>query len=259
MIFRRLLGRRILITRTPGRASVLADELECEGATVLSIPTIEIVPPVSYTPLDEALGRIGSFDWIVFTSVHAVEVFGQRRLPGLAPRNIAAIGPATACAVEKLGLAVALVPPQAVAESLAESLANRVRGSEVLLVRAAQARDMLPLALTQAGARLRIAEAYRNRIPEESIPRLREVFSSPEEQVDAITFTSASTARNLVAMLGSIGLALPRKIVLASIGPITSQAMRELGLEPTVEATEATIPALTLAIAQHFNRPSLEE
>jgi uroporphyrinogen-III synthase len=252
----RLTGRRILITRTPDRASALAAGLEREGAIVFSIPTIEIVPPASYAPLDKSLGEIGRFDWIVFTSAHAVEVFGQRRPSEPSPRGIAVIGPATARAVEQLGLTVTLVPPRAIAESLGESLQPEVNGAEVLLIRAAQARDVLPAMLTQAGACLTIVDAYRNQIPEESIPRLREVFSSPEKYPEAITFTSASTARNLIAMLDSIGLALPHGIALASIGPITSQAMRELELEPTVEAAEANIPALTSAIADYFSEPA---
>lgn len=252
----KLIGRRILVTRTPGRASTLAAGLEREGATVLSIPTIEIVPPESYAPLDEALAHLESFDWVVFTSVHAVEVFGQRRLPNLCPKSITVIGTATARAIEQLGLSVALIPPRAVAESLAEALAPRASDADVLLIRATQARDVLPAALKEAGARLTVVEAYRNQIPEDSIPRLREIFSASTDPPDAITFTSASTARNLVAMLESAALTLPRTIALASIGPITSQAMRDLGLEPTVEAVEATIPALTSAIVDHLAQSS---
>lgn len=248
----RLTGRRILITRTSGRASFLASELESEGASVISIPTIEIVPPESYAALDDALAHLDGFEWIVFTSAHAVEVFGQRRKPEIAPGNMAAIGPATARAIEQQGLQVSLLPPLYVAESLAKALAPRVSGAKVLLIRAAEARDVLPSALLRAGAHLTIAEAYRNRTPSESIPRLVDLFTSPESYPDAITFTSASTARNLAAMLETAGLTLPPKIVLASIGPITSQAMRDLDMEPTVEAAEATIPALALVIAEYF-------
>jgi uroporphyrinogen-III synthase len=250
--FPRLANRRILITRTPERSSELAATLQDEGATVLSIPAIEIIPPESYGPLDEALASLDQFDWIVFTSAHSVEVFEERRDPSVFPGHIAAIGPATANAIERLGLPVTLVPSVQIAESLAESLVPHAEGKNVLLIRAAEAREVLPTALIQAGARLTVVEAYRNRIPIESAPHLRELFASPTQYPDAITFTSASTARNLIALLAVSGLTLPTGIVLASIGPITSQALRDLGLEPTVEAKEATIPELAQALIKQF-------
>lgn len=247
-----LANRRILVTRTPDRASGLAAQLEAEGATVISIPTIEIVPPESYASLDEALARLSEFDWLVFTSVHAVEVFRQRYRSNIVHGKIAAIGPATAHAVERAGFTVSLCPPQAVAESLAHSLSNNATGKNFLLIRAAEARDVLPVSLSNAGAQVTVVEAYRNRLPVDSIPRLRDLFSSASSYPDAITFTSASTARNLVTLLEAAGLVLPAKIVLASIGPITSQALRDLGLEPTIEAQAATVSALTQAIVQYF-------
>ncbi|HMG01909.1 MAG TPA: uroporphyrinogen-III synthase [Edaphobacter sp.] len=229
-------------------------QLEANGATVLSIPTIEIVPPASYAPLDRALACIDDFDWIVFTSAHAVEVFGERRNPELFPKNIAVIGPATARAVEKLDLPVSLLPQRYIAESLAESLEQNAAGASILLIRAEEARDVLPSALRQAACRLTIVDAYRNRIPEESISRLRELFADPKGAPDLITFTSGSTARNLVAILEAAGRAVPSEVVLASIGPITSRTLRELGLEPTVEAAEATISALVEAILHYFEQ-----
>ncbi len=122
-----LTRRRILITRTPGRASELATLLQNDGAVILSIPTIEIVPPESFMALDEALAHLDDFDWVVFTSVHAVEVFGERRKSESVPKKIAVIGPATARAVEKIGMRVSLLPPRYIAESLAESLAPLAR------------------------------------------------------------------------------------------------------------------------------------
>jgi uroporphyrinogen-III synthase len=227
--------------------------LQAEGAIVVSIPTIEIIPPESYAPLDEALSRLDQFDWVVFTSAHAVEVFGERRNPDIPSPPIAVIGPATGRAIEQLGLEVALTPTSYVAESLAESLALYVRDAKVLLIRAAEARDVLPAALNEAGARLTIVEAYRNRIPLESIPRLRGLFASPVGYPDVITFTSASTARNLVTLLDASELVLPPGIVLASIGPITSRALRVLGFEPTVEAKAATIEELVQALRNCFS------
>ena len=250
-------NRRILITRTRGQSSDLAIQLEALGATSILIPTIEIVPPESYNPLDQALAHLVSFDWVLFTSANAVEAFGERmRLRdsvALPPTvKIAVIGPATARAVEAVGLPVALVPDRYIAESLAESLAPHALGRRILIVRAEKARDVLPDTLTRAGATVTVAPAYCNRVPTDSVSSIQRIFSSPEVQIDAITFTSASTARNLAGLLDAASLTLPAGIALASIGPITSDALRELGLNPTIEASEPTINALIQAIAEHF-------
>ena len=250
-----LTNRRILITRAKGQASVLATQLEALGAATLLIPTIEVVPPTSYAALDTALTTIASFDWLLFTSANAVEAFTDRaRALRLSPQPncIAAIGPATARAVVEAGFFLNLIPPHAIAESLAEALRPQAPSSRMLLVRAAVARDILPELLARAGAIVTIAEAYRTVIPETSVERLRKLFSN--EPPDAITFTSASTAQNLIALLNQASLKRPQGIVLASIGPITSQAMRELGLEPTCEAEDASIPALVHALADYWSK-----
>jgi uroporphyrinogen-III synthase len=248
-------SRRILITRTRHQASELATQLEALGATPILIPTIEIVPPDSFTALDAALICLRTYDWLLFTSANAVEAFHRRaqfhRLNQL-PKKIAVIGPATLTAANAIGLTVDLVPPRYLAESLAESLLPEARGKSFLLVRAAEARDHLPETLTAAGATVTIAEAYRNQLPPASIPALQHLFSSPENYPDAITFTSASTARNLFALLEAANLTLPANIVLASIGPITSDTLRELRHPPTIEAPESTIPALIDSLASHF-------
>jgi uroporphyrinogen-III synthase len=250
-----LLKRRILITRSRQQAFELATQLEALGATPILIPTIEIVPPISFAALDAALTCLRTYDWLVFTSANAVEAFHRRaqllHLTQL-PKHIAVIGPATLRAANAIGLTVDLVPPQYIAESLAEALMPEAAGKSFLLPRAAEARDTLPEALIAAGATVTIAEAYRNQTPPESIPALQQLFSAPENYPDAITFTSASTARNLMALLEVANLTLPPNITLASIGPITSQALRTLGHEPTEEAAEPTIPALVQSLATHF-------
>jgi uroporphyrinogen-III synthase len=247
-----LAGKRILITRTRQQASSLAAQLEAIGAVPVAIPAIEIVPPETYAPLDAALRRLDTFDWLLFTSANAVEVFAQRRTPGLAPKRVAAIGPATAKAAELAGLTVNLVPSRYVAESLAEALTPQVAGCRVLLIRAAEARDVLPEFLSSTGADVTIASAYRNQIPETSVSAICNVFSSVETCPQAITLTSASSARSLVALLNIAGITLAPEIALASIGPITSEAIRELGYEPAAEATEATIPSLIEAVKALF-------
>jgi uroporphyrinogen-III synthase len=247
-----LKDKRILVTRTRQQASDLAARLEAHGATPVLIPTIEIVPPESYVPLDTALAQLESYDWLLFTSANAVEVFHRRRNPLLVPKRIAVIGPATAQAVRGIGLQVDLIPQKYVAESLAEALVPEASGKRILLVRAADARDILPEALAAAGAAVTLAEAYRNQVPPDSISALRQLFRQPASYPDAITFTSASTARNLAALLEAASLTIPAGIVLASIGPITSRTLGDLGYPPQVEAAEPTIPALVQSLTAYF-------
>jgi uroporphyrinogen-III synthase len=259
-----LTNKRILITRTRHQASELAAQLEALGATPILVPTIEIAPPASFAALDAALTCLtpggNKYDWLVFTSANAVEAF-HRRAQNLVktlnltqlPKHIAAIGPATLRAANEIGLTVDLVPPKYIAESLAEFLLPEAPGKSFLLVRAAEARDTIPEALTAAGATVTIAEAYRNQIPTDSIPSLQALFASPENYPDAITFTSASTARNLIALLEAVSLTLPPSIALASIGPITSATLRDLGHPPTIEAAEPTIPALVQFLLTHLS------
>jgi uroporphyrinogen-III synthase len=251
-----LTNKRILITRTRHQASDLAAQLEALGATTILIPTIEIAPPTSFAALDAALTCLGTYDWLVFTSPNAVEAFHRRaqflHLTQL-PKHIAAIGPTTLNAANAIGLTVDLVPPQYIGESLAAALLPEAPGKSFLLVRASEARDILPDTLTASGATVTIAEAYRNKLPPDSIPALQALFASPEHYPDAITFTSASTARNLRALLEAANLPLPPTIPLASIGPITSQTLRDLGHPPTIEAAEPTIPALVEALQASFS------
>ena len=248
-----LRNRRILITRPKDQASALADQLAAQGATPILLPTIELAPPTSYQALDQALRTLKTYDWLLFTSANAVQAFAARArtlgLP-LRPNRIAAIGPATAKAVQGIGLTVDLIPSQYIAEAFAEALLPHAPASDMLLIRAAQARDHLPEALAAAGARLTLAEAYQTVIPKHSVDTLIDLLA--RDTLDAITFTSASTAQNLAALLHSASLTLPAEIVRASIGPITTQAMQALALPPTMEAAESTIPSLVEALANHY-------
>jgi uroporphyrinogen-III synthase len=267
-----LLHKRVLITRTRHQASDLAAQLETLGATCILIPAIQIIPPDSFEPFDKALAKLHTFDWLLFTSVNAVEIFAQRLNKAEIDRSgnsfaartlpvknhhsfprIAVIGPATARAVHSAGFTVDLMPPEYIAESLSAALTPFASGARMLFLRAAEARDHLPEALTAAGAQVTIAEAYRNQMPSESIPALQHLFSNPALYPDAITFTSASSVRNLTAILEASMLVLDPKIVLASIGPITSQALRDLGLNPNVEAATPTIPSLIDALVAAFS------
>lgn len=242
----------MLVTRARNQASALAELLAAAGATPILIPTIEIAPPRSFRALDEAIRKLQQYDWLLFTSANAVQVFAERaealgQRPQ--PRRIGVIGPATAHAVqEKLGLPVARMPARYVAEEFVASLEEEARGASMLLVRAAVARDLIPTGLAAAGASVTIVDAYQNVVPAESIPLIQHLFHA--NPPDAITFTSASTAEHLRDLLNAAALEIPSGTVLASIGPITSAAMRDLGWEPTVEARQATIPSLVTALLE---------
>lgn len=250
-----LAGRRILVTRAPHQASELADRLRALGAEPILIPTIEIAPPSSYTALDAALGNLARFDLVAFTSANAVSAFADRaRHLGIepAPKRIAAVGPATTKALEMIGLHADVIPPVFTAESLGETLRPEAGDRKVLVVLAEDAPPTLQNSLTSAGAHVTVAAAYSNRIPAASLTAVRTLFSEPSAWPDVIAFTSASTARNLAALLAASGTTLPHTIARASIGPVTSRALTELGLPPHTEAAESAIPALVDAITAHL-------
>jgi uroporphyrinogen-III synthase len=252
-----LAGTRVLVGRARHQASALSLGLKKLGADVIEIPFIEIRRPRSYKPLDSALKQIAKYDWLVLTSVNGVEALSTRmkrwkiRLSSLQHLRIAAIGPATAKEIEKLGLTVAVVPKRYVAESVVESLRGKVAGKRVLLARAKVARDVIPRELRKMGARVDVVEAYQTVVPASSKRRIQAVMKDPMRQTDVIAFTSSSTVRNFVALLGGRGrpphTALDG-IQFASIGPVTSATLREFGLTAHVEAKEYTIPGLIQAI-----------
>lgn len=248
-------GLRVLVTRAKGQASELAERLRALGATAVLIPTIEIGPPASYAGLDSALAALSDFDLVVFSSANAVEAFDQRaRVCGVTPKpsRVAVVGPGTARALESIGLHANVVSPVFTAEGLAVALRPEASGRRILLVLAEQASTTLQELLATAGARITVATAYGNRIPDGAIAAIATLFEESGRVPDAVTFTSASTARNLRSLLDAAGLVLPESVVRASIGPITSRALIELALPPHVEAKEPTIAALTDALAAYF-------
>lgn len=254
-----LAGRRIVITRRREQAEGLRQALRRRGATVVELPTIALRPPRRSDRLDAALRRLREYDWVVFTSANGAEFFLARlkRLKKsarfLKGRHIAAIGPATAAALRERGVRTKVVPDEYRAEGLLRALkAERWQGQRVLLARAAQAREVLPQQLRRRGARVDVVEVYRTVLPRVSRMRLRRVFTPPP---DAITFTSSSTVKNFFALLGrrAARRALDG-VAVASIGPITSRTVQQLGLRVAVEANPYTIPALVQALERHFRR-----
>jgi uroporphyrinogen-III synthase len=250
-----LAGVRVLVGRARRQAGALSGELRQLGATVLEIPLIEIRKPRSFQPLDSALQNLGVYDWLILTSVNGVEAMGQRlaklglKKTALQHLSIAAIGPATKRALEQRGVKVAVIPKEYIAESVVRSLRQRVKGKRVLLVRAKVARDVIPRELRRAGARVDVVEAYETVVPKSSRTHLRRALQNPQRRPHGITFTSSSTVRNFVALLGASRASLDG-VRLASIGPVTSSTLREFGLRVDIEAKEFTIPGLVKAIRQ---------
>ena len=251
-----LFGQTIVVTRTRQQASELTEKLSELGAGVIEAPTIEIAPVNDQEPVDTALARLHEYDWVIFTSVNGVAETRRKLLDfGLDARTfgkarIAAIGDATAAAVrEQLCLNVALCPESFVAEALADELEKRgeITGRKFLLLRADIARPVLRQRLEQGGAQqvhdVAIYETHPARLLP---PHLIEALDA--KQVTWITFTSSSTAKNFVALLGTDYKSRLASVKLASIGPITTATLKELGLEPTVQADTFNITGLVEAI-----------
>ncbi len=254
---RPLFGRRIVVTRARAQAGELSAELEGLGAEVREFPTIEVRPPEDFGPLDDAIRALDTFDWLILTSVNGVDAFLNRlRHQGLdlraIPRGtkVAAIGPATAEALEKVGLRVDVVPEEFRAESLIDAVSGgSLVGRRVLIPRAKVAREVLPDALRDAGAEVVVPPAY------ETVPSTegKDGLAGDLEAglIDCVTFTASSTVDNFVRAFGTgEAVRLLGGTKIACIGPITADTARGHGLAVDVEATEYTIPGLIQAVVR---------
>jgi len=253
---RPLFGQTIVVTRTRQQASDLSDRLTELGADVIEAPTIELAPAADQHFVDQTLARAGEYDWVVFTSANGVE-FAKRRLIemgkdvrafGLA--RFAAIGEATAAAIrEHLAITPDLCPPRFVAEALADEFAARgeIAGKRFLLLRADIARPVLADRLRQGGAaEVLDLPIYETRTAESLPAPLLDALDAG--RVTWVTFTSSSTAKNFAHLLGPDYAAKLNGVKIASIGPITTQTLTELGLTPAVQADQFDIPGLVRAI-----------
>lgn len=253
---RPLFGQTVVVTRTRQQASDLSQRLEELGARVIEAPTIELHPSTNQAVVDQALMNLGKYDWVIFTSQNGVTFTRDRLFQlGLDARafgkaKIAAIGDVSARAVhEGLCMQVDLAPMSFVAEALANELVEKeqVKGRRFLLLRADIARPILRERLQQAGAaEVNDVPVYETRTAASLPPALLEALK--DGQVNWVTFTSSSTARNFVTLLGSDYARQLQGVKLASIGPITTATIRELGLEPTVQAETYDIDGLVRAM-----------
>jgi uroporphyrinogen III methyltransferase/synthase len=253
---RPLFGQTVVVTRTRQQASELSLRLEELGAEVIEAPTIELCPPLDWTQVDAALNR-RDFDWVIFTSANGVSHTKNRLMQicldarAFAGCRIAAIGPATADAIRReLCLNVDLCPEQFVAEALADALLARdvVSQKRFLLLRAEIARPILRDRLLKDGAaEVSDVAVYETRRVDGLPPILIEAFVSG--RVHWITFTSSSTVKNFFELIQGDREKLLAGVRIASIGPITSATLREVGVPPTVEAKQFDIEGLVQAIS----------
>ncbi|HEX5413116.1 MAG TPA: uroporphyrinogen-III C-methyltransferase [Terriglobia bacterium] len=254
-----LFGKRIVTTRARGQSAAFRDALESLGAESIEIPAIEIRDPHSWQPLDRAIGRLQEFDYLLFTSTNGVAKFlGRLAACGRDVRDlkgllIGAIGPATAAELAATGIRADFLPEEYRAEGLIECLKGaEVRGKSFLIPRAKVARDILPRSLEERGARVEVVEAYETVQPDLAAGELERLLSP---RPDAITFTSSSTLTNFVNLVENAGLRkILERLAIASIGPITSQTVRQHGLEVAMEAANSTVDGLIEALQVYFRQ-----
>lgn len=252
-----LFGRTVLITRARAQASALSGALEELGARCIEAPAIKITEPEDFAPLDEAVQRLKTYDWLIFTSVNGVDYFYRRLYEAgrdtraLAGLRIAAIGVQTAGRLRHYGVTADVVPTEFRAEGIIEALEDYVRpGMKVLIPRALAARDILPEKLRALGAEVDVVTAYVTVAGEADGGSVAEYLQSGT--IDVVTFTSSSTVTNLLGLLGPGGAELVAAARVACIGPITAATCVEHGITPAVVADEFTIRGLVDAITRMY-------
>lgn len=254
-----LFGNTVIVTRSRTQASELTEKLEELGVEALEFPTIRTVEPESWDDADAAIARIEDYDWIVLTSVNAVDAFFDRLIAqgrdvrSVANAKFASVGPATSERLRARGINPDYVPSEYKAEGVAEGFVERGvgEGVRVLIPRAADARDVIPDTLRERGAEVDVAHVYRTVMGQGEASVIERLVNG---DVDVVTFTSSSTVKNFMSLLAA---GLPADVTVekalegvrfASIGPITSDTARELGLTIDIEADEFTIPGLVQAV-----------
>lgn len=255
-----LFGKRILVTRSRAQASSFAEGIEQLGGEPWEFPAIATVNPEDFGPLDKSIAEIENYNWLIITSTNGVEKFFERLryhkkdIRALHSLKICAIGPATRAAIESFGLFVDLMPDKFVAESLLEAFKGvDLKGKRILMARADIARKTLPDTLRKMGAQVDDAVAYRTIKGTGNVELLRNMLK--EKMIHVATFTSSSTVKNFVDMVGKENVhQLLQDVTIASIGPITSQTILDYGLNVDIQPEEYTIPGLTNAIVNYYGR-----
>ena len=257
---RPLFGKKIIVTRSREQASDFSVLLEKYGAEPIEFPTIETVPPKDWKEIDRAIKNLPKYDWAIFTSINGVKYFIERlkkqgkdirELKGI---KICAIGPATAKAIEDLGIKVDLLPKEYRAESIITGLGKtKIKGRRFLLPRALKAREVLPEEIKRLGGKVDVVTAYRTVQPKEKTDEIRKMLR--EKRVDVVTFTSSSTVENFVNMFKRNEVpGILNGTRVACIGPITKDTATKLGIKTDIMPEKYTIPALTEAIGEYYKK-----
>ena len=257
-----LQGCRILVTRAAEQAAGFSRQLRQRGAEVVECPTIQLVPPETWTAVDAAIHDVSGFDWLILTSVNGVRFFFARLqelgrdIHDLQNCKVCAVGPKTAEVLEDLGIKPALVPEQFTGEGVVAAFHEHdLQGRRVLFPKADGARDLIPQQLRSMGAEVVDPVVYRNIIPQTLPDSARQALE--QHQLDAVVFSSPSTVRNLAQLTGGITRlqALLADLAVASIGPVTTKTCLKLGLSVAVEPKQATLDALTAELERYFSTP----
>ena len=253
-----LFGKGIVITRPKEQSEEFAQLLRHQGARVIFFPTIKIVPTAAGQKLDQAIGSIEAYQWLIFTSANGAKIFFQRfseldrDIRDLKGVRICTIGPATAAVVEERGIKVDLVPESFVAEGVVVAFQNiGISGQRVLLPRAEVARDVIPEGLAQLGAQVDVVNVYRTVSSGVECGGLKELISRGD--VDVLTFTSPSIFKNFREIMGA-DFHLPAGIRIACIGPVTAAAVRKAGLKIDIMPETYTVPGTTEAMVDFFSK-----
>jgi uroporphyrinogen III methyltransferase / synthase len=246
-----LLGRGVVVTRAREQASGLLRNLTDLGACCFEFPTIEIRPLKDYAPLSRAISNLAAYDWLIFTSVNGVLFFWRRlREMGLdaralGGRKVAAIGPATAAALEERGIMADFIPDKYVAESVVDGLLKLgVKNKKVLIPRARVAREVLPLELEKAGAHVEILPVYETGLAQEDAAPI--LAGLEKGEIHYITFTSSSTVENFFSLISPDRLKPFQKkgLKLICIGPVTADTLKKFGFSPDLMPEDYTIPGV---------------
>jgi uroporphyrinogen III methyltransferase/synthase len=251
---RPLFGKRVLVTREHSEGF---DALEDLGAEVIEFPTIKIVSPENWDELDAAIDKIGSYNWLIFTSANGVKFFFKRffekdkDIRDLKGIKICAVGDKTASFIKRYGIKVNLIPEVFNAEGLIKSFASGLtdsglKGVRFLLPRAEEAREIFPEKVRELGGEIDVAIGYRAVKPEVHGKRLRRFLK--EGKISVATFTSAATFNNFMSIMEDDALELLKGVAIAVIGPVTAKAVEKAGLKVSIMPKEATIDAMVKSI-----------
>lgn len=248
-----LSGIRVLVPRAAGQGDALVDALKAQGALPIAEPVIAFFPPKNKKTLKKSIKQINTYHWIVFSSQNAVQFFFEalysekKDARVLSQTRICAVGPSTAEKLIHFGILADLIPTQHLAEGLVKVMLRKYHGDltgmRFLLPRAEVARDVIPKEFENKGGIVDVVPVYRTGMPvKEQRNRIRMLFARSE--IDTVVFTSSSTVHNLVSILGKRASTLLSQVTMYSIGPITTQSAKKMGLKIAVTAKKYTTAGL---------------